>query len=179
MYVEEAMVDEERLEASLLAEQNVDTQEGKYLTFVLGDEEYGIEIRNVTEIIGIQRITDLPDVPPYVQGVINLRGKVIPVVDVRIRFGLPEREYDERTCIIVININDISVGLIVDSVSEVLDIPDENIEPAPKINTGASSRYIQNLGKVRGNVIILLDLLKLFFDAEVDQMTKASESVWC
>ena len=171
------MTGEDKLNASLLAEQNEDTQEGKFLTFVLGNEEYGIEIRNVTEIIGIQKITDLPDVPHYVKGVINLRGKVIPVVDVRIRFGLPERAYDERTCIVVVNIKDISVGLIVDSVSEVLDIPDEDIEPPPKVNMGASSRYIRSLGKVGEDVKILLEVHKLFFDNEVEQMTKSSESI--
>ena len=171
------MTGDDKINASLQAEQDEDTQEGKFLTFVLGNEEYGIEIRNVTEIIGIQRITDLPDVPHYVKGVINLRGKVIPVVDVRIRFGLPEREYDERTCIVVVNITDISVGLIVDSVSEVLDIPDEDIEPPPKVNMGASSRYIRNLGKVGENVKILLDVHKLFFDDEVEQIAKASESI--
>ena len=171
------MTGDDKLNASLLAEQDEDTQEGKFLTFVLGNEEYGIEIRNVTEIIGIQRITDLPDVPHYVKGVINLRGKVIPVIDVRLRFVLPERQYDERTCIVVVNIKDTSVGLIVDSVSEVLDIPEEDIEPPPKVNQGASSRYIQNLGKVGEDVKILLDVHKLFFDDEVEEIIAAANSV--
>jgi purine-binding chemotaxis protein CheW len=151
--------------------ENEDTQEGKYLTFTLGDEEYGIEIRNVTEIIGIQNITDLPDTPDFVKGVINLRGKVIPVIDVRLRFKLKEREYNDRTCIIVVNINNKSVGLIVDTVSEVIDIPKTNIEPAPRLNNKSGSRYIQGLGKVEDKVKILLDTRRLLFEEEMEQIS--------
>ncbi len=158
---------EETLDAEVLEEE--DTQEGKYLTWALGDEEYGIEIRNVTEIIGIQKITDLPDVPQYVKGVINLRGKVIPVLDVRLRFGLPEREYDKRTCIVVVNIKDTSVGLIVDQVSEVLDIPAGDIELPSKVDQGAASRYIQGLGKVDEEVKNLLDIRRLLFEDELEE----------
>lgn len=104
----------------------------KYLTFSLGDEECGINIRNITEIIGLQKITEMPDAPPYVRGVINLRGKVIPILDMRLRFGVDEREYDDRTCIIVVMVDNISVGLIVDTVAEVLDIEHGNIDPRRK-----------------------------------------------
>lgn len=114
-------------------EENEDTLENKFLTFVINGEEYGIEIRHVTEIIGIQNITVVPDMPQYVKGVINLRGKVIPVMDVRLRFCMGARDYDERTCIIVIKIEGQSVGMIVDRVSEVLDIPKDNIEPPPEV----------------------------------------------
>ena len=151
-------------------EEQEDTQEGKYLTFQIAKEEYGIEIRYVTEIIGIQKVTDLPDTPNFVKGVINLRGKVIPVIDVRIRFELPEREYDERTCIIVVNINGTSVGLIVDSVSEVLDIPADDIENPPKVNRGGGSRYIQGLGKVGESVKIILNIHRLLFEDEMEQI---------
>lgn len=144
-----------------------DTQEGKYLTFKLGKEEYGIEIRHVTEIIALQNITEVPEMPIYMKGVINLRGKVIPVMDVRLRFGLAERSYDDRTCIIVININDYSVGLIADRVSEVVDIPKEEIEPPPAIKKGVSSRFIQAMGKVGDQVKILLNADKLLFDEEI------------
>ena len=157
-------------------EEQEDTQEGKYLTFQIGKEEYGIEIRYVTEIIGIQKITDLPDTPDYVKGVINLRGKVIPVLDVRLRFGLVERDYDERTCIIVVNINGTSVGLIVDSVSEVLDIPSNDVELPPKVNKGGGSRYIQGLGKVGESVKILLNIHRLLFDEELEQIIEAIPS---
>jgi purine-binding chemotaxis protein CheW len=156
----------ERLEAELLEDEdeNEDTQEDKFLTFVLADEEYGIEIRYVTEIIGMQKITEVPDVPPYIRGVINLRGKVIPVMDVRLRFGLPERPYDDRTCIVVINVAEQAVGLIVDRVSEVLDIPKSEIEPPPQVKKGSGSRFIEGLGKVGDTVKILLNAEKLLFD---------------
>jgi purine-binding chemotaxis protein CheW len=152
-------------------EQEEDTQEGKFLTFPIGKEEYGIEIRFVTEIIGIQKITDLPDMPAYVKGVINLRGKVIPVIDVRLRFGFEERDYDERTCIVVVNINEVAVGLIVDSVREVLDIPAGQIDPPPSVRKGAESRYIQGLGKVGDDVKIILDVNKLLFEEELEKLT--------
>jgi len=161
--------------AALTGEEQEDTQEGKFLTFSMGDEEYGIEIRFVNEIIGIQKVTDLPDMPTYVKGVINLRGKVIPVIDVRLRFDLEEREYDERTCIIVVTLNDMAVGLIVDSVSEVIDIPSEDIEPAPKVKRGEASRFISGLGKVNEAVKILLDIRHLLFDSNIEDITEAAK----
>lgn len=157
----------ERLDSNLLEEEyeeDEDTQEDKFLTFVLNGEEYGIEIRHVTEIIGIQNITEVPDMPHYIKGVINLRGKVIPVMDVRLRFGVKEREYDDRTCIIVINIDEQSVGMIVDRVSEVLDIPKNDVEPPPKVKRGESSRFIKGMGKVDERVKILLNEYQLLFD---------------
>lgn len=157
-------------------EEGDDTQEGRYLTFSLGNEEYGIEIRNVTEIIGIQNITDLPDMADYVKGVINLRGKVIPVIDVRRRFMIEERPYDERTCIIVVNIRGMAVGLIVDSVTEVLDIPAKDVEPPPKVNQGVGSRFIQGLGKVGEEVKILLDVQKLLFGDELGRLAEATDA---
>jgi purine-binding chemotaxis protein CheW len=160
--------------AELTVDEREDTQEGKFLTFSMGSEEYGIEIRYVTEIIGIQKITDLPDMPPYVKGVINLRGKVIPVIDVRLRFDLDERDYDERTCIVVVTLNDMTVGLIVDSVSEVIDIPAGDIEPAPKIKRGEASRFISGLGKVNEAVKILLDIRHLLFDSNIEEITEAA-----
>lgn len=145
-------------------EEDEDTQEDKYLTFLLAREEYGIEIRYVTEIIGIQRVTTVPDMPMYVKGVINLRGKVIPVMDVRLRFGIKEREYDDRTCIVVINVGEHLVGLIVDRVSEVLDIPKGDIEPPPSTREGGNSRFVQGMGKAGERVIILLSAKRLLFD---------------
>ena len=121
---------------------NEDTQKDKYLTFHLGSEDYGIEIRHVTEIIGIQKITVIPEMPDYIKGVINLRGKIIPVMDVRIRFRLPERAYDERTCVVVVNIRDAAIGLVVDTVSEVADIPESQIEPATGLNGSRSNAFM-------------------------------------
>jgi purine-binding chemotaxis protein CheW len=157
----------ENWDADLLDEddgEDEDSQEGKFLTFVLNKEEFGIEIRYVTEIIGIQSITGVPDMPPYIKGVINLRGKVIPVMDVRLRFEMEERAYDDRTCIVVICINEQSVGLIVDRVSEVLDIPKSETEPPPKGKRGENSRFIQGMGKVGERVKILLNANQLLFD---------------
>lgn len=140
----------------------------KYLTFSLGDEECGINIRSITEIIGLQKITEMPDAPPYVRGVINLRGKVIPILDMRLRFGVEEREYDDRTCIIVVMVDNTSVGLIVDTVAEVLDIEPGNIDPPPKIVHDGSHNFIEGLGRVDKNVIILLDIEKVLYDVDLE-----------
>ena len=144
-----------------------DTQKGKYLTFVLDNESYGIGINNVTEIIGIQPITLIPELPDYIKGIINLRGKIIPVMDVRLRFKKSFREYNDRTCIIVVDINDLSIGLIVDSVSEVLIILDQDIVPPPNLNK-VSNKYIRGIGKVDKEVRLILDCDKLINDDDTD-----------
>ena len=150
-----------------------DTMVDKYLIFRIGTEEYGLEIRYVMDIIGIMKITELPDTPEFVKGVINLRGKVIPVIDIRIRFNMEMRKYDERTCIINVNIMDNTVGLIVDSVSEVMDIASEDVEPAPSVNKGSSSRFISGLGKSGDEVKILLDIDKLLHEEELEKLQDA------
>ncbi len=159
---------QDKLNVNLLEEDDdeemEDTQEGKFLTFILLEEEYGIEIRYVTEIIGIQSITEVPDMPAFVKGVINLRGKIIPVMDVRKRFGSDERAYDNRTCIIVINIGSQAMGLIVDRVSEVLDIPENHIEPTPDLKRKKGNRFIKGMGKVGDKVKLLLDSERLIYD---------------
>jgi purine-binding chemotaxis protein CheW len=147
-----------------------DTQKDKYLTFHLAGEDYGIEIAFVTEIIGIQKITDVPDMPGFVKGVINLRGKVIPVMDVRSRFNFKFRDYDNRTCIVVVDINGTAVGLVVDKVNEVADIPEDKIEPPPKISKATSSRFIKGMGKMGEDVKILLKVDQLLFDDELEQI---------
>lgn len=150
--------------------EDEDTMKDKYLTFHLAGEDYGIDIAYVTEIIGIQKITEVPDMPDYVKGVINLRGKVIPVMDVRLRFHLPERDYDERTCIIVVDIDSTAVGLVVDQVNEVADIPEKDVEPPPRSSKGASSRYLKGMGKVENEVRILLSVDKLLQDEELGDL---------
>lgn len=149
-----------------------DTQKGKFLTFSMGNEMYGIEIRYVTEIIGIQPITEVPELPDYIKGIINLRGKIIAVMDVRLRFKKPYREYNDRTCVIVIDIEDISIGLIVDSVSEVLSIPDSEIVTPPEVNK-TGNRYIKGVGKVGNEVKLILDCYKLLNDHDLDQLNNA------
>lgn len=150
-----------------LFEQQVDTQHGRYLAFDLDEEVFGLEIQFVTEIIGMQTITKIPEVAEYIMGIINLRGKIIPVIDMRLKFGMKAVAYDARTCIIVIDTQDMIVGLIVDKVSEVLSIDDQDIVPPPDQKTGIQNRYIQGIGTVDGNVKLLLDCKMLFEEKEV------------
>jgi purine-binding chemotaxis protein CheW len=146
-----------------------DTQKGKFLTFSLGKETYAIEIRFVTEIIGIQPITEVPELPPYVKGIINLRGRIIPVLDARIRFKKQSVEYNDRTCIIVIEVKDSFVGLIVDNVSEVLSIAEEEIVQPPEMGKATENKYIQAIGKVGSEVKLILDCDMLM--SEEDEQT--------
>lgn len=156
------------------AELDEDTQKGRFLTFMLDKETYGIEIRFVTEIIGIQAITEIPELPDYLKGIINLRGKIIPVMDVRLRFRKEPAEYNDRTCIIVIDIRNISIGLIVDSVAEVITIPDQDIVEPPKMNSESGNRYIKNIGKAGNEVKLLLDCEKLLSEDDLDKFTESN-----
>ncbi len=151
-----------------------DTQRGKYLTFSVGEESYGIEINHVTEIIGIQEITEIPGMPDYIKGIINLRGKIIPVIEVRLRFKKKAIGYNDRTCIIVIDVRDLSIGLIIDSVSEVIRIEDHNIVQPPDIKTGFHNNYIKGIGKVDSEVKLLLDcdLLVNYDEFQSDDIEK-------
>jgi purine-binding chemotaxis protein CheW len=160
----------------IVFEDNEDTQKGKFLTFKIGKEEYGIEISYVTEIIGIQAITEIPELPGYIKGIINLRGKIIPVMDVRLRFKKEPAEYDDRTCIIVVDINDMSVGLIVDNVSEVISIPEESIVPPPDAKTGFRNRYIKGIGKAGDSVKLILDCNLLLTDDEKSTLEELQET---
>ena len=130
---------------------------GKYLTFMLNDEEFGIEILKVREIIGVLDITQVPQTTDYVRGVVNLRGKVIPVIDLRTKFKMPPRDYDEQTCIIVVDVGAM-MGVIVDTVQEVRDIPADHIQPPPRIGRTVDASFIRGMGKVNDNVKILLDI---------------------
>lgn len=160
----------ETVEEILMNEE--DTQKGKFLTFSIGKEEYGIEIKYVTEIIGIQAITEVPEMPDYIRGIINLRGKIIPVMDVRTRFKKEAIEYNDRTCVIVIDVQEIAIGLIVDKVSEVLNIADQDIVPPPQVNKEAHNRYIKGIGKVGNEVKMLLDCQKLLTDDEIESLSQ-------
>lgn len=135
--------------------------EGKYLSFILGDEEYAIEILTVREIISVIDITAIPNVPDYIKGVINLRGKVIAVIDLRLKFGMPEKEYDKSTCTIVVSYGDRFMGIIVDTVSEVLEVHDQDIDPPPSFGSLVSTDFILGMGKVKDMVVILLDICKV------------------
>ena len=141
------------------------TREGKYLTFSLAGEEYGIGIIKVREIIGMMPVTPVPQTPDFVKGVINLRGKVIPVIDLRLRFGLDATAYTERTCIIVVEIHGetgaVPVGIVVDAVSEVLNIKGTDIEETPTFGAELDTDYILGMAKMNGGVKILLDIDKV------------------
>jgi purine-binding chemotaxis protein CheW len=156
------------MENSLIQEE--DTQHGRFLTFVLANEVYGLDIRYVTSIIGLQPIATIPEVPDYVKGIINLRGKIIPVIDVRLKFRKEPAAYTDRTWIIVIDIQDTTIGLIVDRVAEVLTIDDSNIVPPPDQRSGAQNRYINAIGMVGNDIKLLLDCNKLFSSSELDSL---------
>ncbi len=154
-------------------EMEEDILKDRYLIFYLAKESYGIEVRHVTEIVGMQAITDIPEIPEYVRGIINLRGKIIPVMDVRLRFKKEPKEYTDRTCIIVVDIGSISLGLVVDGVSEVITIPEPDIVPPPNINKDYKNRYIKNIGKVGNEVRLLLDCKRLLTEDELEDISQA------
>ena len=146
-------------------------KEGKYLTFALANEEYGLEILKVREIIGYMDITAVPQTPSYVKGVINLRGQVIPVIDLRAKFGMQTAEVTEETCIIVVetsqNNRKFSTGIVVDRVQEVLDISGENIEDAPQFDSSVNTNFILGMGKIGDSVKILLDIDKVLINTNL------------
>lgn len=162
------------------AEKAVETEKrgGKYLTFDLDDEVYGLNILKVKEIIGIMDITPVPQAPSYVKGVLNLRGKIIPVIDLRLKFGFQERAYDERTCVIVVELGNAAgkllIGIIVDSVSEVTNIPETDIESTPELGAQQSTEYIEGMAKLKGKVVILLNIAQVLSFAEMGEYAGAA-----
>lgn len=149
-----------------------ESRAGKYLTFKLGGEEYALEILKVKEIVGIMNITSVPQTPEYVKGVINLRGKIIPVIDLRLKFGMEPLEYNNRTCIIVVNIaggseNRIMVGVVVDAVSDVLNIKGDQIEDTPTFGAWLNTKYILGVAKIGGGVKIMLDIDRVLSEDEI------------
>lgn len=138
-----------------------DTQKDKYLTFSIGEEIYGLEISYVLEIIGVQDITEVPRQLPFIKGVINLRGKIIPVMDIRLRFGKAAREYDDRTCVVVLELEEMTVGIIVDTVVEVLNILPEQISEPPSFDERHGRSFINGIGKLGDDVKLLLNVREL------------------
>lgn len=151
-----------------LNDAGADTQKGKYMTFKSGQEYFGLGIQYVQQIIQYQSITKVPETEKYIKGLINLRGKIIPVVDVQLRFNQEPIEYDEKTCIIVINVKDMTVGLIVEQIAEVVEIQDENILPPPSIQHSdkTHNKYVHGIGRVGNTVKLLLDPEKLLNDED-------------
>lgn len=151
-----------------------DTQHGRFLTFTLDENIYGISIKYVTEIIGMQTITPVPETPDFLKGIINLRGKVIPLIDVRLKFGKPEIEYNERTCVIVVEVDNLSVGFIVDMVDDVMTISDDKIAQPPVGTGGYDNRYIEGIGQTDSQVILLLDAERLLKSDEIALIEEVS-----
>ena len=155
----------------------VTVKTGKYLTFTLDDETYGIGILKVKEIIGMLPVTSVPRTPDFVKGVINLRGKVIPVTDLRLKFGMAAMAYTDRTCIIVVEIDTIDstvlIGIVVDAVSEVLNIKEEEIEKTPDFGTRLNTEYILGMAKMGGGVKILLDIDRILSTGEIETLKTA------
>jgi purine-binding chemotaxis protein CheW len=143
---------------------------GKFLTFALGSEEYGIPIHKVREIIGIMDITSIPRTPAFIKGVINLRGKIIPVMDLRLKFELDEKDYNQRTCIVVVEIGSSGskkqMGIVVDTVSEVVNIQKGDVEPPPQYGQHADTAFLTGMGKVKGKVILLLEIEQILSGEE-------------
>ena len=156
-----------------------DERSGKYLTFQLGDEEFGIRVLKVREIMGVQDITAVPQTPAYVKGVINLRGKVIPVVDLRLKFDLADAAYSQRTCIIVVQVKGeagpLLMGTIVDGVSEVVNLSAGEIEDTPDFGSGLTIPYVLGMAKLKGKVKILLDIDRVLTSHEVQGLGRLVE----
>lgn len=142
----------------------------KYLTFLIDNQFYGFQINDVKEIIEMQEITPVPEFPDYAKGIINLRGLLIPVIDVRMRFCKNEAEYNERTCIIILNIRGTDVGYIVDTVDEVMDIDSENISAVPKLSDVSTRKFIEGVGKTPNKIVMLLSAKKMLNDEEVKNL---------
>ncbi|MCW7487456.1 chemotaxis protein CheW [Leptospira meyeri] len=159
------------LEIESLSDENddyddEDTLDGRYLIFSLADRSYGIEIKFITEIVGMQNITEIPDMPTFIKGVINLRGKVIALIDVRDRFRMQSIGYNDKTCVIILSVNQQLIGLIVDTVKEVIKIPPNNMEEAPKFGEHQGNQFIKSIAKVSDEVKVLLNIEKLLKDED-------------
>ena len=160
---------------SRLAKSEKGEKGGKFLTFFLSTEEYGIEILKVQEIIGVMTITPIPRTPAFIKGVINLRGRIIPIIDLRLKLSMEEAKHTEETCFIVVKAHDMHMGVVVDKVSEVLDIAGENVEDAPSMGEDINTDYILGIGKAGDKVKMLLDIDKVLSDKDLKALQKVQE----
>lgn len=149
---------------------------GKFLSFFLGDEEYAIEILKVQEIIGLMSITPVPKMPDYIRGVLNLRGKIVPIMDLRMRFNFQAIEDTEETCIIVLQDGDYQMGVVVDKVSEVADIDSSQIEEVPSVGVTGKSDFLSGIGKVKDSVRMIVDVHEVLFNVPEDVLEKAAQA---
>lgn len=156
-----------------------DSCAGKYLSFCLGNEEFAIGVLRVREIMGMQDITAVPQTPPYVKGIINLRGKVVPVVDLRLKFGMDPAEYTQRTCIVVVDVpgqaGRLLMGVIVDAVSEVLNVSASDVEDTPDFGEGVAIPYLLGIAKTKGKVKMLLDIEQVLTSSEIQKLARLAE----
>jgi len=157
----------------LYDENDDDIQENKYLTFYIDRECYALKLLHIVEIIRLLNITPVPDMDDFVKGIINLRGKIIPVMDVRLRFNLPEISYNDRTCIIIGKIDDIEMGFLVDRVSDVVEISQDQIEDTPRVNNDGRQMFVLGIGKIGDEIKIILDINRLLFEEEIEKIKKA------
>lgn len=155
----------------------MDANEQRLLTFSLGEEYYGVSILKVKEIIGMLEITPVPRTPSFIKGIINLRGKIIPVMDLRLKFGMEPQEYNERTCIIVVEVtlngSQRLIGVVVDMVSEVVNISSEQIEPPPEYGTNIEHNFIVGIGKIKDRVVIIIDIEEVFLCEDIMKMLES------
>ena len=165
----ETLLEEPNMSEELTGQSSTDGQQ--FLTFTLQDEEFGIEILRVQEIKGLSRITPIPNMPSYIRGVMNLRGTVVPIVDLRSKFTMPEAEYNQFTVIIVVTIGDKITGLVVDAVSDVLNVADSNIEPAPDMGADANTAFMTGIAKSGERLITLLNMDALINADQVYEQT--------
>lgn len=169
-------IKEELLDAPADDEELDDIRQGKYMTFQVGADFFGIELKYVNEIIQIQPITPIPEVDYFIKGLINLRGKIIPVIDVADRFGKESFAYDDRTCVIVIEVKNVEVGLIIENIAEVVSIEEKDILPPPTVgHSSIQNKFVRGIGKIGDNVKLLLDPVKLLSDDALDFIDKQEE----
>lgn len=152
--------------------ENTDTMKGKYLTFWTDKRLFGIPIADVVQIVKVQQITEIPEFPSYAKGIINLRGSIIPVIDIRLRIGKDEIAYDEHTCIIVTNISERYVGFIVDSVEEVAVIEDDEISAPPRMSEDYTNTFLTGIGKHEKRIVLLLDAQKILSENELESISQ-------
>jgi purine-binding chemotaxis protein CheW len=168
------------MESALVPEGSIgEKKEGKHLIFQLEERDYGVPILTVNEIIGIMDITPLPKAPEFIKGVINLRGKIIPVMDLRLKFGMPEKEHTEETCIIIVNVQlektVKQIGVVVDIVSEVVDIAASDIEAAPRYGDEDEQDFLSGVGKIKGKVAMLLNIEKIIYSEAIIGLLEEKE----
>ena len=163
------------MQTNKIAKEDKEQSGGEYLTFILGTEEYGIEILKVQEIRSYEAVTKIANTPNFIKGVVNLRGNIVPIVDLRMRFKLTNAEYNDTTVVIILNINNRTMGIVVDGVSDVLQLNSTQISPVPELVSNIDTKYLLGLGSVEERMLILVDIEQLMSSQEMNSVEAASE----